>query len=152
VTVTISEFINAPRQAVFNLFADFENAAKNIASIEKMEFVEGDPTQPGEGLKWKETRTVFGKEATETMWIAEIRPPEMYRVKSDSYGTDYESTYTFTEAADGTEVTMTFGGKPVTTKAKLQSLFAWLFIPATRKMLRQDITELKRKLESGKVA
>lgn len=51
---------------------------------------------------------MFGKEATEEMWVAEIDAPRRTVVKAHSSGTDYTTTFTLTAAGPGTDLTMAF--------------------------------------------
>jgi hypothetical protein len=62
--------IRGTNEDIWKVITDIENSAVNITGIEKVEI----HINPGEnlvGLKWTETRTLFGKTATETMWITE---------------------------------------------------------------------------------
>jgi hypothetical protein len=60
--------INADRARVFEVFCDLENAAANIGAITKLEVLAG-PAQLNLGTRWRETRTMFGQQATEEMWV-----------------------------------------------------------------------------------
>lgn len=145
--ISVSETIHAPVEIVFETMTDFEHAAERISGIAKLEIL-GDP-KVGPGFRWRETRVMFGKEATEEMEITEFNFPNSYRVEAASHGTKYESELTFTPVEGGTDVTMTFSGVPQTLAAKLTTPLAVLFAGSTRKALRQDILDLKRFIEDG---
>ena len=139
--------INAPRSDVFNAFSDLNGIESVIDGIQSIEVLEG-PAQMAVGTKWKETRVMFGKEATEVMWVTELDKDERYVVEAESHGTHYRSEYTFTDSKEGTDVTMTFEGKPLSLFSKIMSVMFIFFVGATKKALKQDMENLKQHLES----
>ena len=58
--------IEKPLDDVWKAIVDFKNCSNYIESIIKLEIIE-EPKDTFIGFKWKETRVMFGKEATETM-------------------------------------------------------------------------------------
>ncbi|MDV8008132.1 hypothetical protein [Rhodococcus sp. IEGM 1318] len=46
------------------------------------------------GTKWRETRKMMGKEATEDMWVTEVEAPSRTVVKANSHGMNYTSGFT----------------------------------------------------------
>ncbi len=62
--------IDASTDKVWDVITDIKNSVNVISGIEKIEILESGSTDLV-GLKWQETRTVFGKTALETMWITE---------------------------------------------------------------------------------
>jgi len=102
------------------------------------------------GTKWRETRVMFGKEATEVMWVTEMNKDKNYVVEAESRGTHYRSEYTFTQQADDVLVQLTFEGIPLTFGTKIMSALFFLFAGMTKKMLLKDMKSLKVLLESEK--
>ena len=146
--IEVSRQINAPLDQVFEAFTDLANAPERISGIVSVELLTDGPMR--EGTRWKETRKMMGKEATETMWITRFDPPNCYVAEAESCGTHYVSTLSFEEADGGTLVTMTFEGKPVTFVAKLFSLLmGWMMKGAVRKMVGQDLEDLGGVCEKG---
>lgn len=139
--IRVSKQINAPIDITFDVFSDIQAVEERIEGIIKVEIL-SDVTQ-GEGLRWRETRVMFGKEATEEMEISKFEPNRSYEVVAASNGTEYHSIYTFTENANGTMVEMVFTGKPVTLLTKLMTPFAYLFKNTTKKALEADMDDLK---------
>ena len=80
--------INVSREAVWARITDIEHAATTISSIEKVEILER-PKTGLVGLKWRETRKLFGKTATETMWITDAVENESYKTGTESHGFRY---------------------------------------------------------------
>jgi uncharacterized membrane protein len=147
--ITDTIMINATLERVFGVFTDIEKAPERIKAITKIEVLEG-PSKLQLGTKWRETRTMFGKEASETMWVTEMRPSAGYAVEAESHGTKYRSEYTFAENENGVEVTFSFEGLPQTMGARIMGLAFGLFKSATQKALHQDLLDLKAAAESGK--
>jgi carbon monoxide dehydrogenase subunit G len=139
--------INAERDRVFEMFCDLGKAAETIQAITKIEVLSG-PAQLNIGTKWRETRTMFGKEATEVMWVTEYERNVSYVAEAESHGAHYRSSYRFTPEGRGTRVTMSFEGTPRTFGARVAGVLGVLFAGATKKALHQDLTDLKRACET----
>ena len=140
--------INADRARVFEVFCDLEHAAANISAITKLEVLAG-PAQLNVGTRWRETRTMFGQEATEEMWVTAHEQNASYVAEAESRGAHYRSEYRFSDEGSGTLVVMTFEGRPVSFGARLASLIGGLFAGATKKALHQDLVDLKRVCETA---
>ena len=77
--------ISAPKQAVWKVITALENGAETISGIEQIEILE-QPENGLVGLKWRETRTLFGKTATEIMWITDAVDNDFYTTRAESHG------------------------------------------------------------------
>ena len=139
--------INADRARVFEVFGDLDHAAANISAITKLEVLAG-PAQLNMGTRWRETRKMFGQEATEEMWVTGYEQDASYVVEAESRGTHYRSEYRFTPEGSGTRVVMTFEGTPISFGARLGSVIGALFAGAAKKALHQDLVDLKRVCET----
>jgi carbon monoxide dehydrogenase subunit G len=138
--------INAERARVFEVFRDLDNAAANIRAISKIDVLEG-PAQLSLGTKWRETRTMFGKEATEEMWVTEFEQDASYVAEAESRGAHYRSEYRFTPEGSGTRVDLTFEGTPLTFGGRVAGVIGGLFAGAAKKALHEDLEDLKRVCE-----
>jgi hypothetical protein len=146
---SVSTDIAAPRKKVWAIISDIENATKNIPAIEAVEILH-KPKGKLVGLKWKETRTMFGKKATETMWITDAVVDSFYKTRAESHGAIYVSKLSLADHDGGTRLTMEFDGKAVTFGAKLMwGLMGWMFKGATRKALQADLEAIKKAVEKG---
>ena len=143
----VTKQINASIERVYDVFTDLPSAAERVSGIEAVEVLTDQPF--GVGTRWKETRIMMGKSATETMWITEVDPPNGYTAEAESCGTHYTSTFTFEPGDGGTLVTMTFEGRPVTLGAKVLSLLGVLMKGTIRKMLAKDLDDLAVVCEQG---
>jgi len=145
--IEVSRQINAPLEQVFEVFTDLPNAPDRITGIVSVEMLTDGPM--AEGTRWKETRKMMGKEATETMWITTFDPPNRYVAEAESCGTHYISILSFEPNDGGTSVTMSFEGKPLTLVAKLFSLpMGFLMKGMLRKMVAKDLEDQKAYCES----
>lgn len=122
--IAVSETVHAPIGDVFAAASDIPNAATRVRGINRIEMLTEGPV--GQGTKWRETRTMFGRQASETMWIAEWEPPRRYVVEARSHGAHYLTPITFEDLGDGsTRMTMTMHATPETFMARvMMKLFA----------------------------
>jgi carbon monoxide dehydrogenase subunit G len=141
--------IKAGKEAVWKVITDFENAVDRISGIEKL-VIDERPDHGLVGLRWTETRTMFGKTATETMWITAAEEESYYDTRAESHGAVYTSRISVQENNGSTMLTMDFHGAPQTFGGKVMMfLMGWMFRGATRKALQQDLEDIKAAVESG---
>ncbi len=143
--ITVQETIDAPIDQVFEVFSDVENTQQRISAISKVEIL--SKVKSGKGVRWRETRTMFGKEATEEMEITKADKPNSYTVKAASHGAAYTSIYSFRTQDDSTIIELEFTAVPTSISGQLMSIMGILFKGATKKVFRADIAELKSFLE-----
>ncbi|MCI0632021.1 MAG: SRPBCC family protein [Phycisphaerales bacterium] len=144
--VSTTRRISAPRDQVFAVVTDFVNAPKTITSIKKCEILSPGPV--GKGTRFRETRVMFGRQATETMEITEWNPPVSYTLGCDSCGCRYRSTITCKADGDATLVEMSFAAQPLTFMAKLLAPLGKLMAKSCRKAFEKDLDDLDRSLRS----
>lgn len=138
--------IDAPVERVWQVFTDIEHADKMLAAIESIELL-GAP-EFDVGFRWRETRTMFGKQATEEMWVTICEPPRRYEVEAESHGARYLTSYRFEDLGDGrTAVVQSFEGRGVTLLAKLMTPVSLLFKRSTEKAFREDLEQMKAACE-----
>ena len=83
--LSVSIEIRRPLEHVWKTVTDFEACSSCIENIVNLEII-NQPANTLTGFKWKETRVMFGKEATETMWITNFAENEYYQTKAESHG------------------------------------------------------------------
>ena len=108
-TLTVVRTIGAPPERTFEAFSNLETAAERIRGIEKLEILqrsESGKNGIGVGTRFRETRIMFGKEATEEMEITRFEPPSGYTVEARSHGAHYVSTFSFRADGEGTRLEM----------------------------------------------
>ncbi len=146
----VTKDISASQEQVFTVFSDLRNAGRRISGINKLEVLTTGPV--GVGTRWRETRTMFGKEATEEMEITAFEPPHSYRVEAHSHGAHYISDFTFTPIDDGeaTRVAMRFQGIPQTVMARIMALLMGKMMKgAVDKCMSADMEDLKKTVEGS---
>jgi uncharacterized protein YndB with AHSA1/START domain len=146
-TFSISVRINAPRERVFEMFADLRSAAGRIKAIDKIEMLTDGPV--GKGTRFAETRSMFGRSHTETMEITEWNPPQSYTASAYSCGTRCITTFTFKADGAATIVDVVYTATPVTFFAKLMSFMLAVMISTCRKMFENDLADLKAAAEGN---
>lgn len=66
-SITLSRTVNASPEQVWCVFTYIPAAADTLSGVEGIEMLSEPPY--GVGTRWRETRTMFGKKATEEMWV-----------------------------------------------------------------------------------
>lgn len=87
---------------------------------------------------------MFGKQATEEMWISSVDPGASYVAEAESNGAKYTTTMKVVATGErSSRVSMSFGAKPTGTMAKVMgATLGKLFENATRKALAQDLDDI----------
>jgi carbon monoxide dehydrogenase subunit G len=143
----VNELITAPRAEVWKVITDIENSSNVISGIEKVEILE-QPADSLVGLKWEETRTMFGQTATEIMWITEAEENVSYQTRAESHGAVYKTSLQLSEENGKTRLTMSFEGIPQSFLAKVMSIITNpIFKKSTSQALKQDLIDIKTKVE-----
>ncbi len=138
--------IDAPIEKVFKTFTNLDILELNLKGIQELDILQG-PAQMEVGTRWKETRLMFGKIATEEMWVTKIENNKNCIIEAESHGTHYTSNYIFVSKDRGTLLKQSFEGEPLTLPAKIMSPIALLMKKSLTRMLYQDMLELKTAIE-----
>ncbi len=110
--------IKATKEVNWHVISDIENSEKNISAIKKIEILE-NPNNSLLDFKWRETRVMFGKEATEVMWVTEHEENSYYKTRAESHGAIYISTLTIKELGDSCQLSMGFEGEAISFFGKI---------------------------------
>jgi hypothetical protein len=144
----VSEQVGASPEAVFALASDFAGAPGRISGIKKTEMLTQGPV--GVGTKFRETRVMFGKEATETMEVVEFQPGRSYTLRAVNCGCEYRTVVSVRSASPGSEITFEFSATALTFVATIMStLMGWMMKGACVKAVRKDLADLKAAAEKG---
>lgn len=140
--------INAPKEIIWGVITDIEHSDNNISGIKKIEILER-PKAGNVGLKWRESREMFGKEATEDMWITEEKVNSYYQTRAESHGSVYISRLSIDEKTDHCMLTMEFKGESNTLGAKVGNfIFSGMLKKSTEKALFVDLEDIKKVAEN----
>lgn len=147
IEIAESVTIDRPAEAVYGVFTDIEASSRLISGIERIEML--TTGEFAAGTSWRETRRMFGREATEVLTVTQAEEPTFYVVTAQSQGTLYTTRVDFAEEGETTTVTMTFVAEPSTFVAKAMSLLGLLAKRATASAIRRDLEDLKAAAEHG---
>ena len=119
-TITVERRISAPTERVWAVLTDLDGAPERISAIELLERLSGPDFDVG--TRWRETRTMFGRQATEEMEVTAIEPGRAYTVEAGTGGTKYVSELAVEGRDDGTSLLqISFGAEPQNLVSKLLS-------------------------------
>ena len=129
----VREILPGSPERVFQALTDLEAAAQWMPGYVTIERV--GEVQEGMGMRWRETRKVFGKEATEEFEVTHYNPPAHLALRVDgSRGSSgsgvYEFDYRLAQRVGGTEVTL--NGRVDGLPAPMRLLGPLLAIPFKR--------------------
>jgi hypothetical protein len=148
--IAVSRDVAAAPEAVWSVITDLEGSAQRITAIDGIEILTDGPFAVG--TTWRETRTMFGRRATEEMSVSAIEPGRGYTVVANSHGTHYESSFVISPTITGCRLTMTFDGRPTSVFGKVMgALTGWLVKGATTKALAMDLDEIASAAEARDV-
>lgn len=149
--ITVSKTIAADPARVFEIMSDFEHAPERISAITKVEMHTEGPTRLG--TRFTEWRTMFGKEASETMEVSAFEPGRSYTLAAESHGSRYTTTMRALPDNGGTRVECEFSAEPQTAIAKVMGV---VMGPMLRNMcckaFDQDFEDLRTVAEAGDAA
>jgi carbon monoxide dehydrogenase subunit G len=139
--------INGSKAAIWAAITNIENASETISGIENIEVLE-KPANGLVGLKWRETRLLFGKPAAVEKWITDAVENEFYKTRAEDGGFVFLTTKSILESSGGMTLTEAHESKPQTIVAKLMSVtMLLLFKGVVRKALLQDLNDIKAAVE-----
>lgn len=141
-SVNVSELIDAPRERVWDIITDVDNWSDLISGIIDVEVLDR-PAEGVIGLKWREKRVLFGKEATETMWISDAVPGQWYETMAHNHGAIYTTRVSVDDEGGKSRLSMTFTAAGTTVFSKMMSSMGFLFNGTIRKALQQDLREIR---------
>jgi uncharacterized membrane protein len=149
--VVVERWIGAPVGKVWEALTDLESAPRVLSGVQSVEVLTPGPFS--EGTRWRETRRMLGRTATEEMYVTACDEPARCVVESDARGAHYVSEVTLaqepeTEPEGGTTVTMTFTATPPGGFAgMLMKLLGGLGSKEATKSLERDLADVAAHVE-----
>ena len=139
--------INRSKAAIWAAITNIENASDFISGIEKIEILE----KPGNGLvglRWRETRMLFGKPETAEKWITEAAENEFYNTRAEDGGFVFLTSMRISESRGGMTLTSTHVSEPQGIVARLMVIPMNLFFKGVaKKAVEQDLNDIKAAVE-----
>ena len=141
--LVVAREVAASAETVWRVLTDLDRAEETISAITEIERLDGG-TAFGVGTRWRETRIMFGRTATEEMEVTRIDPGRYYVVEAESHGARYRSEMTVEPIAEAAyRLTMSFGAEAQGTISKILALtMGRLFERSTRKALQKDLADI----------
>ncbi len=100
------------------------------------------------GLKWEETRIMFGKTVTEVMWVTDEVDGFSYKTQAEGPGVIYISSLSLVEEGNQTRLIMGFKSEISSLGTKIISAIMGLFFnKATRDAIKEDLIDIKTAAE-----
>ncbi len=147
-TMQFTKHIHADPKRTFEVISDFRTADQRIRAIKKIEVLTDGPIRVG--TRFRETRVMFGREATEEMEITDLVPGKSYTLGGQSCGAAWSTTLRCVPNAGGTNVEMEMTMRPVSLFAKLMSPLSFILAGSMKKAIDQDLDDLKQALETAR--
>jgi len=139
--------INGSKAAIWAVITNIANASETISGIENIEVLE-KPANGLVGLRWRETRMLFGKPATAEKWITDAAENEFYTTRAEDKGFVFLSTMRISESSGRISLTSAHDSKPQGIVARLMSIpMGLLFKGVAKKALLQDLNDIKSAVE-----
>ena len=96
--ITLSRIIEAPPARVWQVLTDLDHAAETLSGVLRVEVLTDGPYALG--TRWRETRKMFGREASEELWVADNDPLRRTQVRASSGGVDYVTEFVLTPVTE----------------------------------------------------
>jgi len=138
--------IQGTKEAVWAAITDIENAASIISGIKKIEVLE-KPANGLVGLRWKETRILFGEPATAEKRITDAAENAFYKTKAEDGGFVFLTIMRITGGSGGVTLTSSHETTPQGIVSRLKSLPLVLFKGVIKKAILQDLNDIKAAVE-----
>ncbi|MBK8613326.1 MAG: SRPBCC family protein [Flavobacteriales bacterium] len=138
--------INGSKAVVWAATTNIANFAELLSGVEKIEVVER-PATGLVGLKWKETRMLFGKSATVEKWITEAKENTFYTTRAEDSGFVFITTNRISGSDGGVTLTGIHETQPQGLIASLKALPMVFFKGMIKKAILQDLNDIKTEVE-----
>src|SRR6476659_2029515 len=138
--------INGSKAAIWAAITNIENASETISGITNIEVLE-KPAHGLVGLRWRETRMLFGKPASADKWITDATENEFYKTRAESDGFVFLSTMSISESRGGMMLTSAHETQAQGLVARLKSIPIVFFKGVIKKALLQDLNDIKAAVE-----
>lgn len=145
----VAREVDAAPAVVWAIVTDLERSAQVIGAIVSVERLDGG-TGFDVGTRWRETRRMFGREASEVLEVTEVDHGRAYTVEADGAGVHYTTVMAVEPSPVGTLLSMEFEGKATTTAARIGALLGRLFSGRLERLLQQDLDDIAAEAEKDR--
>ncbi|MFF0479278.1 SRPBCC family protein [Streptomyces sp. NPDC004284] len=148
-SVVVERRVAASPGRVWESITDLRDMPRVLSGVDRVEVLTEGVFDVG--TRWRETRRMLGKEATEEMTVTECEPPDRYVTVADSHGMHYVSELTLTPDGTGaTTLRMAFSARPAAGRAPgpVARLLARFGAKAVARALTKDLSDIAAAVES----
>lgn len=151
--IVVQRHVAASPQRVRDIVTAIEASPGVISAVEGVERLD-QGAGFDVGMRWRETRTMFGRQATEEMAVTAVDAPRSYTTTSVNGATTCTSTISVQPGGrDGCVLRMSFAGRSSgVVNRLLAATVGRLFAGATRRALRQDLDDIADHAEADRTA
>jgi hypothetical protein len=149
-TLRLSTTVPAPAHAVWEVLTDLTRAAERLRGIQSVQIMSSGPYAVG--TRWRETRSFFGRPATEEMWVRENDPLRSTVVESGEGDTTYRTVWELVPhgplddegEAPATELRVSFTGTTSDSAVSraAMAVLGPLGLRAVRRALQKDLEDI----------
>lgn len=142
-SIHVEREVAAPAARVWAMMTDVTRTPDVLSSVTAVERVD-DGGEFGVGTRWRETRTVMGRETTEEMRVNSVDPGRDYTVEADSRGRHHVTVLTIEPRdEDRSRVFMRFEVRPTSRAGRIRAATVGRLLRGpTRKRLASDLEEI----------
>ncbi|WP_282697674.1 SRPBCC family protein [Streptomyces sp. CC208A] len=148
-TTVVERRVAASPGRVWESITDLPALPRVLSGVQRVEVLSEGVFDVG--TRWRETRRMLGREATEEMTVTECEPPDRYVTVADSHGVRYVSELSLRADGPGASVLrMTFSARPAHGRVPglLTRALARVGTKAVSRMLAKDLDDIARAVES----
>lgn len=146
--LNIECWIDAKPERVFQVVTDIANLPEHVEAIQSVEVLTDGPV--GVGTRFRETRIMLKREASEEMEFTSFDPPKAFTLEANSRGAKYITTYTIEPQNNGTLLSITFDATAASPVARVASALLMPFLKgAIRRAVEADLENFKHVAETN---
>lgn len=145
-TVTVTNKLEAPVDAVFAAFTDLEQNAGRVSGIKNVEMLSTGGFRLG--ARWRETREVMGRLDDAEMEVTAFDQGRGYTITHYKGGAKIDTVFTFTPDGEATNVTIAFALENQGLPPGLLTPVSWAIAGKVKEILSRDLSDMKKSVEA----
>lgn len=150
--VAVSRVIAATPAEIWSVMTDLAELPFRLRGVERIELLTDGAYAVG--TRWRETRSMFGREATQELWVTEAEEPRHTVIESEFGGVHYRMEHRLSPSGDHTDSrprtlleTRLMSDEPEGEFAWIWRMLGVLGSRATQETLAQDLADIAGAVE-----